>query len=398
MINRGVIPLCFFKENMSEQPETEGLHMNVEVNKDALSENIRFAVNSLIGDGTTKTDDGKVTDFKRTIADMALQWYLGENAGSYHKTTTVRKTTLPLKNPPNVVVHNSPERKEAIQMYQNFLPTEDVFSKTFWDNDHWSNVFYHYFAFLQEDINEAVKAVEEENPEKRANIISKIKKEKTRTRKKEFLKMISTKSGEYCMTRDGGCEQEKMMTFLVLTNPLVLKCLMSDLEEKDRKIFDYYDSSYSELCKWLRTSDKSMLKLFDFLAIHRTWNFVLFTNLTFLFSNTSLLIQLGLSRTQDCESHDMINEFSEHSYLKRIWDNLLEEYFDDERKKKKVRIDSISLQILLHYKIIKLVTDKVPKRKREESSSSMNEGEQKKRKREEEGSSSMNEGGQSSSS
>jgi hypothetical protein len=299
------------------------------------------------------------------------------------------------------VVHNSPERKEAIQMYQNFLPANeiDVFSKTFWDNDHWSNVFYHYFAFLQEDINEAVKAVEEENPEKRANIISKIKKEKTRTRKKEFLKMISTKSGEYCMTREGGCEQEKMMTLLVLTNPFVLKCLMSDLEEKDRKIFD---SSNSELCKWLRTSDKSMLKWFDFLAIHRTWNFVLFMNLTFLFSKTSLLIQLGLSRTQDCESHHMINEFSEHSYLKRIWDYLLEEYFDDGKKKvlkKNLSVDILSESILLHYKFIKVVTDKVPKRKREEGgSSSMNEGESKKRKREEEGSSSMNEGGQSSSS
>ena len=111
------------------------------------------------------------------------------------------------------------------------------------------------------------------------------------------------------------------MTFLVLTNPLVLKCLISDLEEKDRKIFD---SSYSELSKWLRTSDKSMLKWFDFLAIHRTWNFVLFMNLTFLFSKTSLLIQLGLSRTQDCKSDEMINEFSEHLYLKRIWDHLLE--------------------------------------------------------------------------
>jgi hypothetical protein len=391
LINRGVIPLCFFKENMSEQPETEGLHIDVEVNNDALSENIRFAVNSLIGDGTTKTDDGKVTDFKRIIADMALQWYLGVNAGGYHKVTKVRKTTLPLKNPPCVVKHNSPERKKAIQMYQNFLPTEDEFSKTFWDNDHFSNVLYHYFAFLQEDINEAVKAVEEENPEKRANIISKIKKEKTRTRKKEFLKMISTKSGEYCMTREGGCEQEKMMTLLVLTNPFVLKCLMSDLEEKDRGIMKY---SSNEQFKWLRTNDKSMLKWFDFLAIHRTWNFVLFINLTFLFSKTSLLIQLGLSRTEDCESDGMINEFSEHSYLKRIWDYLLEEYFDDEKKKVPVWIESI----LIHYKFVKVVTDKVPKRKREESSSSMNEGESKKRKREEEGSSSMNEGGQSSSS
>ena len=383
---------------MSEHPETEGLHMNVEVNQEDYKEAIEIVTNALIGDGKTKTADGKVTDFKKIIASMAMNYYLGCTAAGNHVDVL---TDLPVKNrfveeqkiQDNSGLYNQSLREEARQNFPRFRSFADNISRPFWDNDHWSYVLYHYFAFLQEDIDETIKAVEEQNPEKRASIIIGIKKQKKNEHRHNFLKLISTKSGEYCMTRDGGCEKDKLMSMLVLTNPIVLQCLMSDLEEKDRRILNKYPSV--SLSKMIRTNSCSKLQYFDFLAIHRTWNFVLLINLTFLFDKYDVLSEFISSRTQECESNDMINEFSQHVYLKKIWDCVRKECLGGSRSKKSVPEGKV---LLHHFKFIKYVTDKVPKRKREESSSSMNEGEQQKRKREEEGSSSMNEGEQSSSS
>ena len=395
-----------------------GLHTDVNLNKNDVMEDIGYAINSLIGDGKTITDDGKVTDFKKIVASKALNYYLSTIASMnrvdvYSDLPVTKPFVEEVKIKDNTGKFNIDKRKSAKKQFFEFEILADNMEQPFWDNEDWSYVLYHYFAFLQNDIKKAVEAIEEEDAEKRSELICKIKKEKTRERKKKFLKMISIKSGEYYMSGNGGCERTKLLTYLVLTDIRVLKCFMFDLEEKDRSKITSTQGN-----QWLVTNDNKLLQNFDFLAIHRTWNFPLLSTLAILFSKNSVLIKLALSNTQNCESKGIYDDFFDIRDLKIIWNRVLYGCYQEKQPLYE------GMFLLQTFNFIKCIDDKdticklkrrevtnflcnvssssmdeggSQKRKREEESSlSMDEGESQKRKRAEEGSSSMNEGEQSS--
>ena len=309
--------------------ETEGVNMGVEVNTENYFEDVHTAINSLIGTGVA-TSTG--IDYKKRVASIAMQWYLGAIAGGNHEEGT---TDLPVKTSfveskikDNSGKYNLFGREEARQNFLKFPPFEHNLKDAFKDDTiHWSYLLYHYFAFLQESINEAVEAVEEKNPEKRAKIIRDIKKKKRNEYKSKFLNLVSTHSGEYCMTKDEGCEKERMATLLVLTHPRVLKCFMFDIGENHRSLMN---SNSDNAWKSIRNNNIQLLQYFDFHAIHRTWNFTLVMNLGLLFPKTHVLAEFLKSYTRKGRGFVVedgkIVDFENIPYLAKVWDKIID-YF-----------------------------------------------------------------------